>query len=68
MRMTLSAIYQDGKLVLPHRLPLPENSHVRMTIQTEDSEREAWLALSEQSLLRSCDNAADDIFDELLSR
>ena len=68
MTTTLEAIYQDGKLVLSHPLPLPEKSHVRVTIDTGDSEREAWLKLSEQSLMKVWDNSEDDIFNELLSK
>jgi predicted DNA-binding antitoxin AbrB/MazE fold protein len=68
MTTTLEAIYQDGKLVLSRPLPLPEKSHVRVTIDTGDSEREAWLKLSEESLMQVWDNAEDDIFNELLSK
>jgi predicted DNA-binding antitoxin AbrB/MazE fold protein len=68
MTTTLEAIYQDGKLVLSRPLPLPEKCHVRVTIDTGDSEREAWLKLSEESLMQVWDNAEDDIFNELLSK
>ena len=72
MTTTLQAIYENGKLVLPQPLPLPENAHVRVTIETElavsDAERAAWLELSEQSLMRAWDNPADDIFNELLKK
>lgn len=68
MKTTLEAIYQNGNLVLSRPLPLPEKSHVRVTIETGDAEREAWLKLSEQSLMKVWDNADDDIFNELLSK
>jgi predicted DNA-binding antitoxin AbrB/MazE fold protein len=68
MTMTVDAIYENGKLVLPKPLSLPEKSHVRVTIETTDSEREAWLKLSEESLKKTWDNNADDVFNELLSK
>ena len=68
MTGTFEAIYENGKLVLPRPLPLPEKSRVRVTIETSDAEREAWLKLSEQSLMKVWDNAADDVFNELLSK
>jgi predicted DNA-binding antitoxin AbrB/MazE fold protein len=64
----IEAIYENGKLVLSQPLPLPENSHVLVTIESEDAEREAWLKLSEQSLTKVWDNADDDVFNELLSK
>ena len=36
-----------------------------MTIESGDTEREAWLKLSEQSLTKTRDNADDDVFNEL---
>lgn len=65
---TIDAIYEDGKLVLPKRLSLPEKSRVRVTIESADNEREAWLKLSEESLKKTWDNSADDVFNELLSQ
>ena len=67
MTTTVDAIYEDGKLVLPHPLSLPEKSHVRVTIET-DIEREAWLKLSEASLEKVWGNDADDVFNELLQK
>ena len=52
-------------------LPLPEKSHVRVTIETSDEsddERRAWLKLSEQSLMKAWDNTDDNVFNELLSK
>jgi predicted DNA-binding antitoxin AbrB/MazE fold protein len=68
MSTTVDAIYENGKLVLPHALPLAENTHVRVTIESGDTEREAWMQASEQSLMKVWDNSADDIFNELLSK
>jgi hypothetical protein len=41
---------------------------VRVTIEAGDAEREAWLKLSEKSLLQTWDNPGDDVFNELLSK
>ena len=68
MRTTVDAVYENGKLVLPRPLSLPERSHVRMTIESGDTEREAWLQLSEKALTKVWDNEADDVFNELLSK
>ena len=68
MTTTFEAIYENGKLVLPQPLSLPEKSSVRVTIETADTEREAWLKLSEASLKKVWDNADDDVFNELLAR
>ena len=67
MTMTVDAIYENGKLLLPKPLSLPEKSHVRVTIQS-DPERDAWLTLSEESLKDVWDNDADDVFNELLKK
>ena len=68
MRTTVDAIYENGKLVLSRPLSLPEKSHVRVTIETPDTEREAWLKHSEESLRKVWDNDADDVFNELLTK
>ncbi len=67
MTTTFEAIYEQGKLVLPQPLPLPEKSHVRVTIET-DAERAAWHELSQQSLLHAWSDPADDVFDALLQK
>ena len=67
MTTTVDAIYEHGKLVLRRPLSLPEKSHVRVTIET-DSEREAWMKASEESLKRVWDNDADDVYNELLKK
>jgi predicted DNA-binding antitoxin AbrB/MazE fold protein len=68
MTTTVEAIYENGKLVLPQPLSLPENSRVRVTIESADAEREAWLKLSEETLKKTWDNNDDDVFNELLSK
>ena len=68
MTTTVDAIYEHGKLTLPEPLALPEKAHVRVTIETEDAERENWLKLSEAALAKTWDNEADDVFNELLKK
>ena len=68
MTTTVDAIYEGGKLVLCAPLALPEKSRVRVTVETTDPEREAWLKLSEESLGKVWGNDADDVFNELLQR
>jgi predicted DNA-binding antitoxin AbrB/MazE fold protein len=73
MTTTVEAIYEDGVLKLPRRLPLPERAHVKVTIESgtasgEDSERSAWLKLSEEALTATWQNPDDDVFNELLQR
>ena len=67
MTTTVEAIYEQGKLRLTQPLALPENAHVRVTIEC-DTEQEAWMKLSEASLLKTWDNDADDVFNELLAK
>ena len=67
MNRTVDAIYEEGRLVLQQLLPLPEHAHVRVIIDT-DSEREAWLKLSEESLRKVWDNEADEVFNHLLQK
>ena len=67
MTTTVEAIYENGKLLLSQPLLLPEKSHVRVTIESEP-ERDAWLKLSETSLMSVWDNEADDVFNELLKK
>jgi hypothetical protein len=43
-----------------------------VTIETQmpgsNTERAAWLEISEKSLMKAWDNSADDIFNELLKK
>ena len=73
MTTTVEAIYENGMLKLPAPLPLPEKTHVTVTIQSEaapssDAERGGWLKLSEDALTKAWDNSGDDIFNELLKK
>jgi predicted DNA-binding antitoxin AbrB/MazE fold protein len=73
MTTTVEAIYEDGVLKLPGRLPLPEKAHVKVTIESgmavsEDGEQSAWLKLSEEALTTTWGNPGDDVFNELLKR
>jgi predicted DNA-binding antitoxin AbrB/MazE fold protein len=38
MTTTVEAIYEDGKLVLAKPLPLPQHTHVQVTIESPDDE------------------------------
>jgi predicted DNA-binding antitoxin AbrB/MazE fold protein len=67
MTTTVEAIYEGGKLLLPKPLSLPDKSHVRVTIES-DSDRETWFKLSEESLMKTWGNDADDVFNELLKK
>ena len=72
MTTKVEAKYRDGKLILPSPLPLPENTVVRLTIETRDdysdAVRQAWLKASEESLHKVWNNPDDDVFNELLER
>jgi hypothetical protein len=67
MTTTVEAIQENGKIVLPRPLSLPDKSRVRVTIES-DTEHEAWLKLSEESLTKVWGNDADDVFNELLAK
>jgi len=67
MTTTVDAIYENGKLLLPTPLSLPERSRVRVTIES-DTERDTWLKLSEEVLTKTWDNDADDVFNDLLKK
>jgi predicted DNA-binding antitoxin AbrB/MazE fold protein len=73
MTTTVEAIYEDGVLKLPERLPLPEKAHVKVTIDSgtadsEDLERTTWLKLSEATLTKTWGHPNDDVFNALLTR
>jgi len=68
MTTTVDAIYEHGKLLLPQPLSLPEKSRVRVTIESGDVERENWLRLSEEALMKTWGTDADDVFNELLKK
>jgi predicted DNA-binding antitoxin AbrB/MazE fold protein len=74
MSTTVDAIYEDGKLLLQHPLPLANKTRLRVTVDTEnnpavsEAEREAWSKLSQQSLMKVWDNPDDDVFNDLLKK
>jgi predicted DNA-binding antitoxin AbrB/MazE fold protein len=56
MTRTVEVIYEKGMLKLPEPLPLPEKTHVTVTIQShEDDERAIWLKVREDTLAQSWD-------------
>jgi len=61
----VAALYEDGKLILDQRLPLPDKARVLVTIES-DPERAAWLKVSEQALSDTWGNSDDDTFNDLL--
>lgn len=63
----MEAVYEDGKLILRERLPLPDKTRVVVTVES-DTERAVWLKVSEQALLRTWENFGDDVFNELLTK
>lgn len=63
----MEAVYEDGKLILRERLPLPDKTRVVVTVES-DTERAVWLKVSEQALLRTWENLGDDVFNELLTK
>jgi hypothetical protein len=67
MTTTVEAIYEQGKLYLPGPLSLPDKSRVSVTIES-DPEHVAWQKHSEVNLLKTWDNDADDVFNELLAK
>ena len=69
MRNAIEAVYEKGLLRPLEPLELAENARVLVSIEaveSEDVERAAWLAQSQQRLMEVCDNDADDVFNELL--
>ena len=42
MTTTVEAIYEDGVLKLPERLPLPEKAHVKVTIESGTAGSESY--------------------------
>lgn len=48
MTTTIEAIYENGKLILPRPLSLPEKSHVRVTIESDLEQGDAFSSLLNQ--------------------
>ena len=70
MNIGIEAIYEGGNLRLLTPLALPENTMVRISLETvdDDAGRREWLAQSERSLMKTWDNEADDVYNALLSK
>ena len=68
MTVAVEAIYEDGLLRPLQPLALPEHAHVRISVETMDTdpERAAWLAESERRLRETWENDDDDVFNALL--
>ena len=65
--MRPDAKYEEGKLLLQLTLRILDRKHVRVIVDA-DTEREAWLKLSEKTLTQVWANDADDIFNDLLEK
>lgn len=70
MNIAIEAIYEGGKLRLLAPLALPENTMVRISLETADDDagRREWLTQGERSLMKTWDNEADDIYNALLAK
>ena len=49
MTTTIDAIYENGKLVLPRPLSLPEKSPVRVTIESDTERDDAFDSLPDKT-------------------
>ncbi len=70
MTVAIRAIYEGGKLRPLEPLELAENSVVQISLETgqDDAGRREWLDQGQRSLMGVWDNAADDIYNVLLTR
>ena len=76
MKTTVDAVYADGILRPLTALNLPENSTVRLVVETDDekgsdepdAERMQWMQQSERSLMKVWNNPEDDVYNALLSK
>lgn len=61
MTTTVDAIYENGKLVLPRPLSLPEKSPVRVTIESDPARDDAFNSLLDKTrrnqVLRELDDS-----------
>ncbi len=61
MTTTVDAIYENGKLVLPRPLSLPEKSPVRVTIESDPARDDAFHSLLDKArrnrVLRELDDS-----------
>ena len=68
MTTTVKATYKNGSIILAEPLSIPENTQVQVTIEFGDAERDLWLRISEEALIKTWDNPGDDVFNELLQK
>lgn len=68
--VAIKAIYEDGRLRPLEPLNLAENTLVRLSLDAlpEDADRLQWLAQAQLTLMKTWDNEADDVYNELLSQ
>lgn len=63
MTTTIDAIYENGKLVLPGPLSLPQKSRVRVTIESDSERDDASSSLLDTTrrnrILRELDDSED---------
>ncbi len=62
MTTTVEGIYENGKIVLPRPLALPEKSPVRVTIESDPGRDESFngLRLSESALAKDWNTPEED--------
>ena len=62
MTTTVDAIYENGKILLPRPLSLPEKSQVRVTIESATGRDESFngLLLSESALAKDWNTPEED--------
>ena len=70
MTVSTKAIYQKGQLRPLEPLELPENSVVRLALETEpdDTGHAEWMSQSQRTLMSVWDNEADDVYNDLLTQ
>ncbi len=70
MNLAIDAIYEGGKLRPLAPLILPENTLVRISVETADNDagRREWLAQGKHKLMETWDNEADEVYNALLTK
>ena len=70
MSSIVNAVYEGGGLRLLAPLPLPDQTPVRVRIETvaPDGERSEWLAQGQRTLSQMWDNDEDDVYNALLAQ
>ena len=68
MTTRVAATYEGEVLKLRQPLPLPLHSEFLVTVETDvpaDLDRRDWMTATEAALLKTWDNPADDVFNQL---